>query len=76
MNDQTGGVQTNNFEVLSDRELDVLRRMAEGLKNGQIADLLFISPNTVQAHRRNIFRKLGVSNGIGAVSKGLKEGLI
>jgi len=74
MTNQT--VQAGNIEVLSERELDVLRRMADGLKTGEIADRLFISPNTVQAHRRNIFRKMGVSNGIGAVSKGLREGLI
>jgi predicted ATPase/DNA-binding CsgD family transcriptional regulator len=46
---------------LSAREVEVLRLVAEGLTNSQIADQLIISPLTVNAHVRSIFNKLGVT---------------
>ncbi len=46
--------------VLSDRETDVLKAVATGSSNKEIADQLFISINTVITHRKNITRKLGI----------------
>lgn len=49
-------------EVLSDRETEVLREVAKGLANKEIADKLHISINTVITHRKNITEKLGVKS--------------
>jgi DNA-binding CsgD family transcriptional regulator len=47
---------------LSRREVEVLRSLAQGLTNEQIAQILFLSTNTVRAHLYSIYSKLGVSN--------------
>jgi NarL family two-component system response regulator LiaR len=49
-------------EVLSERELEVLRLAVDGLGNKQIATALSLGPRTIQTHWRNIFNKLGVSS--------------
>lgn len=53
---------------LTKRELEVLRLIAEGLEQTEIARRLVISPKTVSTHTQNIFRKLGVRNRAQAVS--------
>ena len=60
--------------VLSEREMEVLKAMARGLSNRNIAGELFISERTVQAHIRSIFNKLGVSSRSEAIMHGLKKG--
>ncbi len=59
---------------LTKREMEVLRMLAEGLSNKEIASKLYISPRTVQTHLSNIFSKMGVSSRTEAVLKALKEG--
>lgn len=49
---------------LSEREADVVRLIAGGASGKQIADRLCISPRTVETHRKNIYRKLGVHTNI------------
>jgi len=66
----------NSESGLRDRELDVLKLLAEDLSNQEIADKLFISLNTVKTHLKNIFLKLEVSNRSGAVAKAKEMGLI
>jgi LuxR family maltose regulon positive regulatory protein len=56
-------------EPLSQRELDVLNLMASGLTNREIADALFISPETVKKHTGSIYAKLGVGHRTGAVAR-------
>jgi LuxR family maltose regulon positive regulatory protein len=63
-------------EPLSDRELEVLRYIAEGLTNPEIAERLYLSPNTLKAHAQNIFMKLDVHNRVQAVSRAKELGLI
>ncbi len=53
---------------LSDREMDVLRCMHEGLSNREIAEKLFISLSTVKSHSSNLFSKLGVARRTQAVA--------
>lgn len=50
----------NNSDLLSEREIDVLKTVALGYSNKEIAEKLFISINTVISHRKNITEKLGI----------------
>lgn len=61
---------------LSERELEVLNCLADGLKTQEVASTLFISENTVKTHIRHIFEKLEVSNRVEAVRKAVQLGLI
>ena len=60
---------------LSEREVEVLKLVAAGRSNKEIAVALFISENTVARHLQNIFGKLGVASRAGATSVAIKEGL-
>jgi LuxR family maltose regulon positive regulatory protein len=55
-------------EPLSSREKEVLKLMAEGLSNPEIAARLYLSPNTLKAHTQHIFGKLGVHNRVQAIN--------
>jgi LuxR family maltose regulon positive regulatory protein len=57
------------IEPLSEREIEVLRGIAIGLSNRQIADRLYLSVNTVKVHTRNIYGKLDVHNRTQAVER-------
>ena len=63
-------------EPLSEREREVLIRMARGLSNGEIAAQLTISPHTVRHHVRNILAKLEVTNRTEAVHVAMQRGLV
>lgn len=56
-----------NEESLTDREVEVLRHIADEMTNKEIAAKLFISPRTVETHRRNLINKLKVKNTAGLV---------
>jgi LuxR family maltose regulon positive regulatory protein len=64
------------LEPLSERELEVLRLIAEGLTNPDIASRLFLSTHTVKVHTRNIYGKLGVHNRTQAVARGKALGIL
>ena len=61
---------------LTDREREILQLLAEGMRNDDIAAKLFISPQTVQTHVRNILGKLRVHSKLEAVSFAVKHGYI
>lgn len=61
---------------LSERERQVLDRVAQGERNREIAERLGISERTVKAHLASVFNKLGVDTRAAAVSIGLQRGLI
>ncbi len=61
---------------ISDRELEVLSLVAEGLSNKQIADKLFVSINTVKTHLSRIYEKLEVKRRTQAVEKAKSLDLI
>lgn len=60
---------------LTDRELEVLRLVASGMTNAQIADEVMVSVRTVDTHVSNILTKLGVSSRSGATSYAYRHGL-
>ena len=62
--------------ALSERELEVLRLMARGSANKQIAGELSITESTVKTHVANIFQKLDVSHRTEAVTKAISQGII
>jgi LuxR family maltose regulon positive regulatory protein len=64
------------IEPLSEREIEVLQLIAKGLNNPEIASRLFLSLNTVKAHTRNIYGKLGVHNRIQAVARARALGIL
>jgi DNA-binding NarL/FixJ family response regulator len=64
------------FAKLSDREWEILRLLAQGMRNEGIAAALFISPQTVQTHVRNVLGKLGVHSKLEAVALAVKHGQI
>lgn len=61
---------------LSDREVEVLAALAEGLSNKEIGERLFISPRTVDTHRTNLMRKLRTHHVAGLVRIAIKAGLV
>jgi len=64
------------YNTLTTRELEVLRLLARGLRNKEIAARLFVSERTVNFHLANIYQKLQVSGRTEALSKALEQGLI
>jgi predicted ATPase/DNA-binding CsgD family transcriptional regulator len=63
-------------EPLSGRELEVLRLIADGLSNAEIAHKLYLSVGTVKVHTRNIYGKLGVSSRTQAIGQAQKLSLL
>ena len=59
---------TRQHKPLSKREVEVLGLMKDGRTNAEIAEVLFISSETVKTHARSIFQKLGVSSRVDAVA--------
>jgi len=63
-------------DLLSGRESEVLRLVALGMSNREIAERLFLSQRTIKAHLTNIFNKLNVASRSEAIVKGLQWGLV
>jgi DNA-binding NarL/FixJ family response regulator len=61
---------------VTEREIDIIRGIAEGLSNKLIADKLNLSTHTVNTHRKNIMAKLGVNNTAGVVMFAVKNQLL
>lgn len=63
-------------EALTDREIEVLRQVAEGNRNRDIAEKLFISEETVKVHIKHVMDKLGANDRTQAVAIGVRRGII
>lgn len=68
--------EESSFDTLSEREREILKLIAEGLTNREIADKLFLSIKTVQAHRANLMRKLGMHDRTELVKYAIRKGII
>ncbi|MCE2895976.1 MAG: response regulator transcription factor [Flammeovirgaceae bacterium] len=69
-------IQQHNQLMLTRRELEVLRLVAEGLTNQEIADKLFVSASTVDSHRKNLISKLNVKNTAALVRTAVENKII
>jgi len=70
------GKKRDSVELLTNRQREVLRLMASGNANAQIAHILDISPRTVEIHRANVMHKLGLTSQSAMVRYALACGLI
>lgn len=68
--------QSDNQLNLTDREIDVIKLLSNGLSSKEIANKLFISPRTVESHKANILSKLNLNNNIEIVKYAIKEGIV
>ncbi|HET9286209.1 MAG TPA: response regulator transcription factor, partial [Gaiella sp.] len=73
---ERGGRGEEQFDVLTPRELEVLKLIAEANTSKQIADALFISVKTVDRHRQNILDKLGMRDRVELTRYAIRRGLI
>jgi DNA-binding NarL/FixJ family response regulator len=64
------------LQHLTPRQIEVLRLVARGMTNNEIADSLFVSRRTVHAHLRSIFHKLGVNHRSAATRYAIQHGLL
>ncbi len=64
------------LDSLTQREIEILHLVAEGLSNKAIAQALFVSENTVKYHMKNILQKLGAQNRTEAATYALRAGLL
>jgi DNA-binding NarL/FixJ family response regulator len=73
---ERGGRGDEQFDVLTPRELEVLKLIAEAYTSKEIAEALFISIKTVDRHRQNILEKLGMSDRVELTRYAIRRGLI
>lgn len=70
------GEESDSYGKLTDREREILRLIAEGHTNAQIAQMLVISVRTVESHRAHIMEKLGIQTRAELVKYALRKGLL
>ena len=68
--------ESGNNDNLSEREKEVIVHVVRGMSNKEIAEQMFISPNTVMTHRRNIARKLNIRSAAGLTIYAIVNGLV
>jgi DNA-binding NarL/FixJ family response regulator len=71
-----GKTRIIDIEQLTKREVEIVKLVSEDLSNAEIAERLYISGTTVETHRRNLMKKLGVNSAIGLMRWGLKNGVL
>lgn len=67
---------TGAFDPLTSREVEVVKLVAEGMTTRQIAEMLVISPKTVERHRANVLEKLGLRDRVDLTRYAIRRGLI
>lgn len=74
--DLASGRQDGRPAHLTDRELEILRLLAQGLRATEVGERLFVSVKTVKNHLTNVYAKLGVSTASQAVAEAYRRGLV
>lgn len=74
--EQHGERKSQLLKELSAREIDVLKLIAKGMNNDEIARTLFISPHTVKNHVSNVYRKMGMDDRTQVAITALRLGLV
>lgn len=69
-------IESEQTILLSERELQVLSLISEGMTNKEIGEKIFISEHTVASHRKNLMRKFDAGNNVDLVIKAIKERII
>lgn len=75
-NTQAGNPTNRPVNLLTARETEILQLVVEGLTNQEIAEILFISPNTVDTHRKNIMSKLDIHSVTGLVKYAIRHKIV
>ena len=70
------GQDVEGYRALTEREREILRFVADGRTNQEIADELFISPTTVQTHRAHMMAKLGLHNRTELIKYAIRHGFV
>lgn len=68
--------EENELDLLTDREIEILKMVALENSNMEIAEKLYISPKTVETHRKNLMKKIGARNSLGIYKFALKHRLL
>ncbi|HOI33141.1 MAG: response regulator transcription factor [Bacteroidales bacterium] len=80
INQNKSNIQSDSLDLkkalMTEREIEILKLIAEGLSNKEIGDKLFISHRTVDTHRTNLMKKLEVNNIAGLIRYAIKQGFI
>ena len=61
---------------LSEREIEIVRLVAKGFSNDELAERIHLSPETIKAHLRHVYEKLGVESRVEAVTEAMRTGLV
>jgi DNA-binding NarL/FixJ family response regulator len=61
---------------LSEREIEIVRLVAKGFSNDELAERLHLSPDTIKVHLRHVYEKLGVESRVEAVTEAMRTGLV
>ncbi|HBL75438.1 MAG: hypothetical protein A2W90_03855 [Bacteroidetes bacterium GWF2_42_66] len=69
-------IEESELDMLTDREVEILKMVALENSNAEIAEKLYISPKTVETHRKNLMKKIGVRNSLGIYKFALKYKLL
>lgn len=72
----SGKDEISEHMPLTPREIEIMQLIIQELTSAEIAEKIFISPTTVETHRRNLMKKLGVSSALGLMKYALKHGLV
>ncbi|WP_460473737.1 response regulator [Emticicia fontis] len=70
------GFQRNELAQLSNREIDVLKLIAQEYSTNEIADKLFVSVNTIESHRKSLIKKLDAKNVVGLIKFAMRHKLV
>ena len=71
-----GKTRLKDVETLTKREIEIIRLVAEDLSNREIGEKLHIASTTVETHRRNLMKKIGVNSAVGLLRLGLRNGVV